>query len=53
MNMPVPSTSFHFWLLAALVAVAAAATGLAFAGWTGNGAAMFMALVESGLALCF
>lgn len=38
----------------ALAAVALAATmGLAFAGWLEHAPAIFMALVESGLAWCF
>lgn len=35
------------------VALLAAATGLAFASWIDNGAGIFMATVESGLAWCF
>ena len=35
------------------VAVLAAVTGLAFASWIDNGAGIFMAMVESGLAWCF
>jgi hypothetical protein len=38
----------------ALAAIAlAAAMGLAFAGWLEHAPAIFMALVESGLAWCF
>jgi hypothetical protein len=41
-------------LLAALgVAVGAFATGTAFAGWTTHGAAMFLAMAETGLSWCF
>lgn len=43
----------RLWPIAALVLLAGAATGTAFAGWAGNGAAIFMALAETGLALCF
>jgi hypothetical protein len=39
--------------IAAGVAVLAAATGLAFASWIDNGAGIFMATVEAGLAWCF
>ena len=39
--------------LALGVAALAAATGLAFAAWIDNGAGIFMAMVESGLAWCF
>lgn len=40
--------------LAALgVAVGAFATGTAFAGWTTHGAAMFLAMAETGLSWCF
>jgi hypothetical protein len=39
--------------LAAGVALLAAVTGLAFASWLDNGAAIFMAMVESGLSWCF
>jgi hypothetical protein len=35
------------------VALLAAATGLAFASWIDNGAGIFMATVEAGLAWCF
>jgi hypothetical protein len=35
------------------VALAAAATGLAFASWIDKGAGIFMATVEAGLAWCF
>lgn len=35
------------------VALLAAATGVAFASWLDNGAAIFMATVEAGLAWCF
>ena len=41
-------------LLAALgVAVGAFATGTAFAGWATHGAAMFLAMAETGLSWCF
>lgn len=40
-------------LLVALGFAGAAALGLAFALWAENGAAMFVTLVESGLAWCF
>jgi hypothetical protein len=39
--------------LAAGVALLAAVTGLAFASWLDNGAAIFMTMVESGLSWCF
>ena len=39
--------------IAAGLALLAAATGVAFASWIDNGAAIFMATVESGLAWCF
>jgi hypothetical protein len=39
--------------LALGVAALAAATGAAFAAWADNGAGIFMAMVESGLAWCF
>lgn len=32
---------------------AAMVTGLAFAGWMGQGGDMFLALLQSGLAMCF
>ena len=35
------------------VALLAALTGLAFASWMDKGAAIFMAMIESGLAWCF
>lgn len=38
---------------AAATALIAAATGLAFASWVDNGAAIFMTMVESGLSWCF
>ena len=41
-------------LLAAFgVAAAASATGIAFAGWATHGAAMFVAMAETGLSWCF
>jgi hypothetical protein len=40
-------------LTGAILAALAAATGLAFAGWGEHGAAMFLALAESGLSWCF
>jgi hypothetical protein len=40
-------------LSGAILAALAAATGMAFAGWEAHGAAMFLALAESGLAWCF
>jgi hypothetical protein len=36
-----------------VLASLAAATGMAFAAWGAHGAAMFMALAESGLSWCF
>lgn len=35
------------------LAALAAVTGLAFASWLENGAAMFMAMADTGLAWCF
>jgi len=35
------------------LAALAAATGIAFASWIDNGAAIFMAMAEAGLAWCF
>lgn len=35
------------------LAVLAAVTGIAFASWVDKGAAIFMAMAESGLAWCF
>ena len=39
--------------LALGVAAFAAATGLAFAAWIDQGAGIFMAMVETGIAWCF
>jgi hypothetical protein len=44
------STAAKIALGAVLIA---AATGVAFASWIDNGAGIFMAMVESGLAWCF
>lgn len=35
------------------LAILAAASGIAFASWVDKGAAIFMAMAESGLAWCF
>lgn len=35
------------------LAVLAAASGIAFASWIDNGAAIFMAMAETGMAWCF
>lgn len=48
-SMPVATTA-KIVLGTALVA---AATGLAFASWVDNGAAIFMTMVEAGLSWCF
>lgn len=48
-QQPVPTVA----KFAAVVAVLGVATGLAFASWIDNGAGIFMAMVESGLAWCF
>jgi hypothetical protein len=39
------------WMVTA--AALAATTGLAFAAWLDKGPAIFMSLVEAGMALCF
>ncbi|MGI6856727.1 hypothetical protein [Mesorhizobium sp. 1B3] len=39
--------------LALGLAVLAAASGIAFASWVDKGAAIFMAMAETGLAWCF
>lgn len=39
--------------LALVTAFGASLTGLAFAGWLDHGAQIFLAMVESGLAMCF
>ena len=39
--------------IAAGFVVLAVATGVAFAAWIDNGAGIFMAMIESGLAWCF
>lgn len=48
-HLPVATTA----RIALGVALAAAATGLAFASWIDQGAGIFMATVEAGLAWCF
>ncbi len=48
-SMPV-STVAKVVVCAALLA---AASGLAFASWMNNGAGIFMAMIENGLAWCF
>lgn len=44
--------SRHLVLAAALTLAAAAATGLAFAGWLDHGATLFLSLAQGGLAWC-
>ncbi|MHB2264335.1 hypothetical protein [Aliihoeflea sp. PC F10.4] len=40
-------------LLSAGAVLVSGVTGLAFAGWLDNGARIFMAMAETGLAWCF
>jgi hypothetical protein len=43
----------NFALASGVALLLAAATGLAFAGWTENSAEIFLALTQSGLNWCF
>ncbi|HWK64308.1 MAG TPA: hypothetical protein VNS34_05170 [Rhizobiaceae bacterium] len=43
----------HLTKLALGLAVLAAVSGIAFASWVDKGAAIFMAMAETGLAWCF
>lgn len=48
-----PVSVQSIFAVGAAAALFAAATGLAFAGWIGNGARIFLSLAESGLSWCF
>ncbi len=51
--MPVLSAKYPGLKITAAVVIAAALSGLAFAGWMNNGAEILITMAEAGLAWCF
>ena len=53
MRLPAARSASTFLVCALAASLAAAAVGLALAGWMRHGAGIFLAMAETGLSWCF